>query len=152
MIELIETCDACPEQYDAFLDGQLVGYLRLRHGYFSVECPNSGGELVYSAYPYGDGIFEYEERDKYLNVAKEAIYNWIIRSKQLPNIQSNLEVVLNRLISLAKKDEDFAEMFASDLDCLLDDYLSDDQFGSEGQTDPRGDHRNGDWTINNIEQ
>lgn len=36
-IELRQTCAACPEQYDAYLNGELVGYLRLRHGHFRVR-------------------------------------------------------------------------------------------------------------------
>ena len=67
--ELVETCSACPEQYDVFLDGQQVGYLRLRHGYFSASYPDAGGEDVYNANPEGDGIFEPEERNFYINAA-----------------------------------------------------------------------------------
>lgn len=74
-IELVQTCGACPEQYDAFIDGELVGYLRLRHGYFTVQYPNVSGELVYSAEPKGDGIFEYDEREGYLAAARLAIIN-----------------------------------------------------------------------------
>ena len=76
-IVLDQTCGACPEQYDAFFNGELVGYLRLRHGYFSVRCPNSGGEVVYEAQPKGDGLFEYEERDGYLEAACAAIRRWV---------------------------------------------------------------------------
>lgn len=69
-IDLQRTCEACPEQYDAYKDGQYVGYLRLRHGKFSVDYI-SNGELVrvWDANPKGDGIFEYEERDYYLEGA-----------------------------------------------------------------------------------
>ncbi len=76
-IELIETCGACPEQYEARHNGVEVGYLRLRHGYFSVTCPSVSGDLVYEAYPEGDGIFEGHERKKYLKKAKKAIKKWI---------------------------------------------------------------------------
>lgn len=72
-IVLKETCGACPEQYEAFLDGKQVGYLRLRHGHFRVDYPDCGGETIYDAYPKGDGIFESEERDFYLTEAKKAI-------------------------------------------------------------------------------
>ena len=73
-IKLVKTCDACPEQYDAFDEnGKQVGYLRLRHGYFRVDCPDVGGETVYSAEPEGDGIFMDWERESYLLAAKEAI-------------------------------------------------------------------------------
>jgi len=72
-IRLIQTCGACPEQYDAFLGEKQVGYLRLRHGYFRVDYLECGGETIYEAYPEGDGIFDYDERDEYLLAAKEAI-------------------------------------------------------------------------------
>lgn len=76
-IELIQTSLGCPEQYDAFIGRKLVGYIRLRYGHLTVECPNCGGEEVYSAHPEGDGIFEYEERDKYLDASVTAIADWV---------------------------------------------------------------------------
>lgn len=75
-IKLEQTCGACPEQYDAYLNGEVVGYLRLRHGYFTVSCPWSGGEVVYEAQPEGDGLFTYEERDGFLEAACAAIAKW----------------------------------------------------------------------------
>lgn len=73
-IILHNTCDLCPEQYDAVnKDGKTIGYLRLRHGYFTVECPDVGGKVVYDGYPDGDGCFEEYERDAFLESAKEAI-------------------------------------------------------------------------------
>lgn len=74
-IELVQTCGACPEQYDAFIDGRQVGYLRLRHGYFTVQYPDVRGELVYEAEPNGDGLFEFEEREGYLAAARLALIN-----------------------------------------------------------------------------
>lgn len=72
-IELVQTGGACPEQYDAFFEGKEIGYLRLRHGSFTVEYPGVGGQLVYSAAPEGDGSFEDHEREHYLNAAKLAL-------------------------------------------------------------------------------
>ncbi len=72
-IKLVETCGACPEQYDAFIGDEQVGYLRLRHGSFRVDFPSCGGETIYRAEPKGDGMFDSDERDFYLNEAKEAI-------------------------------------------------------------------------------
>lgn len=72
-VRLIKTCDACPEQYDAYLGTQMIGYLRLRHGRFTVEYPDSGGDLVYWANPQGDGVFDCEERDIYLTTAVIAL-------------------------------------------------------------------------------
>jgi len=76
-IELVQICGACPESYDAVYMGDQVGYLRLRHGRFTVECPDAGGNLVYEARPNGDGIFCADEREFYLDKAKEAIMTWI---------------------------------------------------------------------------
>jgi hypothetical protein len=81
IIRLEETCGACPEQYDAYLGDEKVGYLRLRHGYFTVTCPWVGGKLVYEAQPRGDGLFEYEERDRYLEAACAAILGWIAQGR-----------------------------------------------------------------------
>lgn len=67
------TCAGCPEQYDVFLEDEQVGYLRLRHGYFRVEFPNCRGELIYKASPKGDGMFNEDEREFYLNEAISAI-------------------------------------------------------------------------------
>lgn len=72
-ISLVQTCGACPEQYDAFAGDKQVGYLRLRHGHFRVDYPECGGKTIYEANPQGDGIFESDERAYYLNAAKEAI-------------------------------------------------------------------------------
>lgn len=51
-VELQQTCGACPEQYDAYIDGIEIGYLRLRHGYFRAEYL---GKTVYDANTIGDG-------------------------------------------------------------------------------------------------
>jgi len=74
--ELVQTCGACPEQYEVMRDGEQVGYLRLRHGCFRADCPDCGGETVYSTYTKGDGVFDEDERDGYLSAALEAIDEW----------------------------------------------------------------------------
>lgn len=71
-IELKQTCHACPEQYDAVLNGKVIGYLRLRHGIFTCEHIPSGVH-VYVGDPKGDGIFEPEEREFHLNKALNAL-------------------------------------------------------------------------------
>lgn len=72
--KLVRTCMACPEQYDVFnKQGDRVGYLRLRHGYFAAEYPYCNGELVYEAFTKGDGIFEDYERETHLQNAISAI-------------------------------------------------------------------------------
>lgn len=89
-VTFVRTCYACPEQYDAFIpygdDGDVfqVGYLRLRHGKFTVECPDVGGQIVYQATIEGTdvGIFSDEERIEHLKKAAQAIgqyfgYNFV---------------------------------------------------------------------------
>lgn len=76
-INLVRTCEVCPEQYDALdKDGNCIAYLRLRYGTFTVECPDFGGTCVYSAEPRGEGMFDDNERDIYLNNAKQAIVQY----------------------------------------------------------------------------
>ena len=73
-LRLVCTCSACPEQYEVFdATGQRVGYLRLRHGHFRADVPDCGGETVYEAAPRGDGLFEADERARYLSEAVAAI-------------------------------------------------------------------------------
>lgn len=72
-LRLVCTCSACPEQYDVFDGDTQVGYLRLRHGWFRADVPICGGEMVYDAYPRGDGAFEDDERMHYLTEAVAAI-------------------------------------------------------------------------------
>ena len=61
-IRLVKTCGACPEQYDAFLGEEFIGYLRLRHGYFRADYRGNGADdTVYESSPRGDGCFASEE-------------------------------------------------------------------------------------------
>jgi hypothetical protein len=61
-IKLVLTCSFCPEQYEAF----------------GVDFPDCGGKTIYEAYPKGDGCFMEEEREKFLNKAREAIKKELI--------------------------------------------------------------------------
>lgn len=76
--KLVMTCFACPEQYDVYYNDTQIGYLRLRHGTFTADYPDCGGEQVYTAHPVGDGIFEDNEREYYLtNAIKELLHKHI---------------------------------------------------------------------------
>lgn len=79
MLDFEQTCGACPEQYDVLLRGCKVGYLRLRYGSFTVQCPDAGGDEVYHA-TVGDafcGVFPTERlRRRYLREAGKAIRAW----------------------------------------------------------------------------
>ncbi|MBC7752485.1 MAG: hypothetical protein H7Z73_12380 [Candidatus Saccharibacteria bacterium] len=72
--ELKLTCSECPEQYDVFKEGKQVAYFRLRHGEFRVDVPDCGHETIYeSEEMQGDGLFEDDERDHFLNAAIDAV-------------------------------------------------------------------------------
>jgi hypothetical protein len=72
-IELRQTCGISPEQYDAYLEGRQIGYLRLRHGEFRVDAKDDNETTVYEAEPDGDGSFTDDERGRYLSAAKKAL-------------------------------------------------------------------------------
>jgi len=81
------TCLACPEQYDVFVAGTdtQVGYVRLRHGDLYADCPECGGETVYSNEnmddDYGDGMFATAEiRVAYLTRIAGRINEWRSRN------------------------------------------------------------------------
>ena len=46
-----------------------------------MQCPLEGNELVYEAHPEGDGMFEPEERQKYLEEAAKAISAWLAKPR-----------------------------------------------------------------------
>lgn len=71
-LKLVLTCAACPEQYDAYLGGVKIGYLRLRHGFFTVDYL-PGEYQVFSGCPHGDGRFLENERVAWLNRACRAL-------------------------------------------------------------------------------
>lgn len=71
-----QTCGACPEQYDVYRGAEQVGYVRLRFGGLSAECPDACGEQVYY-HEFPDdlkGRFEDDdEREKFLAACAAAI-------------------------------------------------------------------------------
>lgn len=79
-VELVQTCGACPEQYDMFLHGELVGYFRLRHSHYTVEMDgNYSGMVLSEEYCPGRdaGIFDYEDREAALTRGITAVLNRI---------------------------------------------------------------------------
>lgn len=69
----------------------------------------------------------------------------------MKKLQKNCVIVLNRLAKMCEDDEDFAESLHSDLETMLNDIHGQDGFGTEGQNDPRGDFRNGRWSMRKVE-
>lgn len=66
------------------------------------------------------------------------------------NVLSVLEEIKNRVNNPSWDGE--IEEWAESLDSMLEDMKNDDQFGTEGQNDPRGDFRNGEFNIWEIEK
>jgi hypothetical protein len=65
--------------------------------------------------------------------------------------QQRVVKVLERMLEMARSNEDDAEMFSDGLEDLLTELHSNDGFGTEGQCDPRGDFRSGTWSMDLVE-
>lgn len=66
-------------------------------------------------------------------------------------VQQRVSKVVGRLGELATNDPDDAEGIAEALDAMLDDLRGYDFFGTEGQNDPRGDFRDGEWSMGCVQ-
>jgi len=64
--------------------------------------------------------------------------------------QIRINTVLTRLSALVVEDADFTGFLAADLESMLSDIHNQDGFGTEGQTDPRGDFRDGKWSMDYV--
>jgi len=77
---LVKTCDACPEQYDAFgPSGKQIGYIRVRWGRCAAWCPDAGSDDEVYAVELKSGWWNFgsnKERKKHLRRAKAAIADW----------------------------------------------------------------------------
>ncbi len=77
-LDLVNTCYACPEQYDVYMADKQVGYLRLRHGWFRCDANKCGGPMIYHTNECkGDGIFTDDERDFFLQEAITALIQYL---------------------------------------------------------------------------
>jgi hypothetical protein len=74
-IRLVRTCTACPEQYDAMRGDDRVGYLRLRHGQFTVQLRDPDGPVVYEVSVGNElnGMFTDGQRELFLKIATNAL-------------------------------------------------------------------------------
>lgn len=61
--------------------------------------------------------------------------------------QQNLVTIWPRMLEQIEGCEYFAEDLAEVLEAFLDSLAEQDAFGTERQCDPRGDFRNGEWSL-----
>lgn len=62
-------------------------------------------------------------------------------------LQENALIVLDNIKKLIIDNPDDVEEWSSVLEEMLDDLHGTDFFGTEGQNDPRGDFRDGQWSL-----
>lgn len=83
-VEFHETCSACPEQYDVYIEGIQVGYVRLRWGRLRCDTPDVGGREVYEHF-WDEGSLgcfpNDEERDFHLEQIAQILYNEYLESE-----------------------------------------------------------------------
>ncbi len=65
--------------------------------------------------------------------------------------QERVVKVLENMKTMTEQEDHYASMFSDYLDTMLDELLGQDAFGTEGQCDPRGDFREGDWSMDHVE-
>jgi hypothetical protein len=65
--------------------------------------------------------------------------------------QKRVGKVLRKMEQLAKDDEFFAELFSDELERSLTVLKDNEHFGSEGQCDPRGDGRDGEFSMHHVQ-
>lgn len=101
----IQTCCACPEQYVVVdyenSDNQLA-YVRYRYGSLRVDIPN--GDTIYAKSIGGaySGCFEDEEREYYLQVISNEVYNYYHPTRD--ELIANINKLEQNLFYLDMKD------------------------------------------------
>lgn len=65
--------------------------------------------------------------------------------------QKRVTQVLQNMIERTQQDEDDAEMYSNVLEDVLNNIQGDDGFGTESQCDPRGDGRDGEWSMDYVQ-
>ena len=65
--------------------------------------------------------------------------------------QQRVVKVLERMIAMAQDSTDDAAMLSDELEGMLTEIHGNDGFGTEGQSDPRGDFRDRRWSMKKVE-
>ena len=66
--------------------------------------------------------------------------------------KKNVLLVLSRLTNLVALDQVDALSIGDGLETMLGELTQNDTFGTEGQIDPRGDFRDGEWSMNKVQK
>jgi hypothetical protein len=72
-------------------------------------------------------------------------------AKSANKTQERVMLVLDRIKEIVAADEDEAQLWSEELERLLTDIHQQDGFGTEGQNDPRGDFRDGEWSMDDVQ-
>jgi len=65
--------------------------------------------------------------------------------------QKRTVTVLKRMLKMARENPEDAQAFSDVLEEGLNELANNDCFGTEGQCDPRGDFRDGRWTMDRVQ-
>lgn len=73
----------------------------------------------------------------------------IMSAPKQQDLKTNVLKVLDKIRNRVENPEydEAVDEWADSLDAMLNDMRHNDQFGPEASTDPRGDFREGNWTI-----
>lgn len=71
----------CPEQWEVYKSEELVGFLRLRNGIFSVYNEATDEKIFSIINCEGGGMFKENERRKYLTIGVRELNNWLNKGK-----------------------------------------------------------------------
>jgi len=68
---IVMTCGGCPSQWDAETSNGKSVFIRVRHGYFTIDVD---GEFVFGGNPYGvDGVMSTDDMIDYVNINSDNI-------------------------------------------------------------------------------
>lgn len=73
-----------------------------------------------------------------------------VKQSKTGTTQQRVALVLERMVANVRDNEDDADMFSDALDYYLDELRDADGFGTEGQCDPRGDQRDGQYSMTHV--
>lgn len=70
---------------------------------------------------------------------------------ELTDTQRRVLLVLERIAQAVTNDEYDADVWSIELEASCVSLMGQDFFGTEGQSDPRGDWREGHWSMDRVQ-